>query len=78
MEELNALESLAQALGVHTTYTDGLGNPVTVSPETLVRVCTALGAGVGTPEDAPEALRALHEDRSGPGLRSAAGALPPA
>lgn len=69
MDELKALESLAEALGVHTHYTDGLGDPVTVAPETLLRVCSALGAPVASPSDAPEALRA-HETRD-------TGLLPP-
>jgi 4-alpha-glucanotransferase len=58
MDELKALRSLAKALGVYTRYTDGLGKRVTVAPETLVRVCAALGAAVDRPEDAAEALRA--------------------
>ncbi len=69
MDELKALESLAEAVGVHTHYTDGLGDPVTVAPETLLRVCTALGAPVASPSDAAEALRA-HETRD-------TGLLPP-
>ena len=52
MDELKALESLAEALGVHAHYTDGLGQPVTVAPETLLRVCSALGAPVARPGDA--------------------------
>lgn len=57
-DELEALGSLATALGIHTHYVDGLGRPVTVAPETLLRVCTALGAPVIRPADAAEALRA--------------------
>ncbi len=45
-------------MGVHTQYTDGLRQPVTVAPETLVRVCAALGAPIERPADAVEALRA--------------------
>jgi 4-alpha-glucanotransferase len=56
--ELRALRSLARAMGVHTRFTDGLGKRVTVAPETLVRVCAALGAPVVRPADAAEALRA--------------------
>jgi 4-alpha-glucanotransferase len=56
--ELRALRSLARAMGVHTRYTDGLGQHVTVAPETLLRVCAALGAPVVRPSDAAEALRA--------------------
>jgi len=55
---LSALRSLATALGVHTHYTDGLGKRITVAPETLVRVCAALGAPVTRPGDAADALRA--------------------
>jgi 4-alpha-glucanotransferase len=58
MDELNALGSLAEAMGVHTHYVDGLDQPVTVGPETLVQVCAALGAPVARPSDAAEALRA--------------------
>ena len=63
MDELKALGSLAHALGVYTSYTDGLGNPVTVGPETLVRVCASLGAPVSRPADAAEALRAVQAER---------------
>jgi len=58
MDELSALRSLAKAMGVRTRYTDGLGKPVVVAPETLVRVCAALGASVSGPADAHEALHA--------------------
>ena len=58
MDEVKVLRALAAELGVHTRYTDGLGKPVTVAPETLVRVCAALGAPVSGPRDAGEALRA--------------------
>ena len=46
MDELRALRSLAKTLGVHTRYTDGLGKRVVVAPETLLRICAALGACV--------------------------------
>ncbi|HSD33346.1 MAG TPA: hypothetical protein VLB49_15615, partial [Gemmatimonadales bacterium] len=59
MDELRALRSLAKAMGVHTRYTDGLGRHVLVAPETLVRVCAALGAPVANVGDAVNALRAL-------------------
>ena len=55
---LEALASLAKAMGVLTHYIDGLDRPVDVAPETLVRVCAALGADIARPSDAPEALRA--------------------
>src|SRR3954465_1154390 len=61
MDELKALRSLARAMGVHTRYTDGLGKRVTVAPETLVRVCAALGASVERPSDAAGALRAYRD-----------------
>jgi 4-alpha-glucanotransferase len=57
MSELTPLRSLAQAMGVATEYVDGLKQPVVVAPETLVRVCAALGAPVTGPHDAEEALR---------------------
>ena len=48
-------------MGVHTRYTNGLGERVIVAPETLVRVCAALGAPVERPGDAAGALRAHRE-----------------
>jgi 4-alpha-glucanotransferase len=59
-EGLKALRSLATELGVHTRYEDGLGRIVTAPPETLVRVCAALGAPVSSVADAAAALRARH------------------
>jgi 4-alpha-glucanotransferase len=58
MQELKALRALARAMGVHTRYTDGLGKRVTVSPDTLVRVCAAVGAPLARVADAAEALLA--------------------
>ncbi|MFO7587830.1 MAG: 4-alpha-glucanotransferase [Gemmatimonadota bacterium] len=80
MDELEALRSLARALGVDTRYADGLRRPVTVGPETLVRVCAALGAPVARPADAAGALRALEARGEGPlppVLVAWDGALPP-
>lgn len=51
-------------MGVHTRYIDGLGRPVRVAPETLQRVCAAMGAPVANPSDAAEALRAHRATRS--------------
>ncbi len=81
MDELKALRSLSRAMGVHTRYVDGLGKRVAVAPETLVRVCAALGAQVERPYDAPGALRA-HREAVGAGLVPPVlvawdGALPP-
>lgn len=70
MKELSALHALAGAMGVHTHYIDGLRKRVVVGPETLVRVCAALGAQITRPEEAAEALRAWHE-------ASSAAVLPP-
>jgi 4-alpha-glucanotransferase len=61
--ELRRLHALAKALGVYTHYTDGLGKHVTVSPETLVKVCAALGAEVASPTDAGQALRQYRATR---------------
>ncbi|HLB37657.1 MAG TPA: 4-alpha-glucanotransferase [Gemmatimonadales bacterium] len=47
-----------------TRYTDGLGRRITVAPETLVRVCAALGASVERPSDAANALRAHRAART--------------
>ncbi len=63
MDELKALRSLAEAVGVHTRYTDGLGRHVVVAPETLVRVCAAVGAPLERAGDAAEALRAHRATR---------------
>jgi 4-alpha-glucanotransferase len=65
MDELRALRSLAKALGVYTRYTDGLGRRVAVAPETLVKVCAAVGAPIERPADAAGALRALRASRKG-------------
>src|SRR4051812_26619225 len=62
-DELKALRSLARAMGVHTRYINGLGKQVMVAPETLVRVCAALGAPVLSPSDATDALRE-HRNRA--------------
>ncbi|UCG76919.1 MAG: 4-alpha-glucanotransferase [Gemmatimonadota bacterium] len=62
-DELSALGSLALALGVHTHYTDGLERPVTVSPETLISICAALGAPIDGPGGAAEALRAFQASK---------------
>ena len=70
MDELKALRSLARAMGVHTRYINGLGKSVIVAPETLVRVCAALGAPVARLEDAADALLAHRETTS-------AGLVPP-
>jgi 4-alpha-glucanotransferase len=69
-DELRALRSLARAMGVLASYQDGLCRRVTVSPDTLVRVCAALGAPVAKPADAAGALA---ERRA----RRTRGALPP-
>lgn len=69
MDELKALRALATELGVHTRYSDGLGKKVTVGPETLLRVCAALGAPVTAFTDAG---KALHEYRA-----THSGGLPP-
>ncbi|HEV8148900.1 MAG TPA: 4-alpha-glucanotransferase, partial [Gemmatimonadales bacterium] len=54
----SALRSLARELGVHTHYTDGLGKRISVAPETLLRVCAALGTPLVHAGDAADALRA--------------------
>jgi 4-alpha-glucanotransferase len=78
--ELKALRSLARAMGVHPRYIDGLGKRVIVTPETLLRVCAALGAPIERPADAAEALRARRAARStalvAPVLVAWDGALP--
>jgi len=43
---------------VQTSYTDGRGRHVTVAPETLVRVCSAVGVPLAGPADADAALHA--------------------
>ncbi|MEZ4415913.1 MAG: 4-alpha-glucanotransferase [Gemmatimonadota bacterium] len=59
--ERAALAELAAAYGVKTHYFDGLDRPVEVAPDTLVRVCAALGAAIARASDAPDALRAHQE-----------------
>ncbi len=51
-------------MGVHTRYTDGVCRRVIVAPETLVRVCAAMGAPITRPGDAVEALRARRAIRN--------------
>lgn len=68
MNELDALHALAHAMGVSTSYLDGLRQPVPVSTDTLVRVCAALGAPITRPADAAQALRAHQATRHGHGL----------
>lgn len=63
--EQRALRALAESMGVHTRYTDGLGRRVVVSPETLVRVCASLGAPVSRLSDARDALEARKPRRKG-------------
>lgn len=55
-------------MGVHTRYTDGLGKRVVVSPETLVRVCAALGAEIDHPANAAQALRTFRSAKHHAGL----------
>jgi 4-alpha-glucanotransferase len=69
-QDLLALEALAAALGVQTSFTDGLDRPVEVAPETLVRVCAVLGAELTHLAEASDALTALR-------LRNSAKLLPP-
>jgi hypothetical protein len=57
-----ALRALAQALGIHLEYVDGLGRQVVVSEETLLRLCAAMGAPVFRLEDCPVAW-AAHQAR---------------
>jgi 4-alpha-glucanotransferase len=64
VDELKALRALATELGVHTRYTDGLGKKITVAPETLVRVCAALGAPITRVSEAVHALGAHRAAKS--------------
>ncbi len=68
-------------MGVHTRYIDGLGKHVNVEPETLLRVCNALGAAIERFADAADALRAYQQTRSTqllpPVLVAWDGVLPP-
>lgn len=68
MDELRTLRTLALKMGVQIRYTDGLGRLVIVAPETLVRVCAALGAPVTGLGDAADALRAVRANRRPGGL----------
>jgi 4-alpha-glucanotransferase len=64
MDELKSLQALARTMGVAVRYKDGLGKPVVVGPETLARVCAALGAPLTGPGDAADALRARRAARN--------------
>ncbi len=68
MDELEALHLLAREMGVYTRYVDGLHRPVAVEPETLVRVCAALGAPISGTSDAGDALRARRASAGRGGL----------
>ncbi len=59
--ERAALEELAAAHGVLTSYHDAGGRLVHASPEALVSVLRALGAPIERESDAPSALRARRE-----------------
>jgi 4-alpha-glucanotransferase len=63
-QDLQALHALAATLGVQTSYTDGLGRPVAVGPETLVRVCATLGAELTHLAEASDALEEVRHRRS--------------
>lgn len=65
MDELQSLQVLARDLGVHTSYTDGLGRTVSVTPETLVQVCGALGLPLASAGQAAEVLEARRNARPG-------------
>lgn len=64
MDEVAALHALAEALGVATSYVDGLGQRRAVAPETLLRVCAAVGAPLAAPAEAASALRAVESWRA--------------
>lgn len=68
--DTEVLSALAVELGVHAHYVDGLGRAVDPGPESLLRVCRALGAPMERLADAPDALRAVR-------ARKAAERLPP-
>ncbi|MEO5824358.1 MAG: 4-alpha-glucanotransferase [Gemmatimonadales bacterium] len=70
MDDRSALQLLAQRMGVHTTYTDGLGAVRSASDDTLAKVCRALGAPLEGPSEAGAALEQV--------LDSAMKVLPPA
>lgn len=60
----SALHQLANAMGVATSYVDGLGRHVDVAPDTLVQICAGLGAEVATASEAASALRAHRQARA--------------
>jgi 4-alpha-glucanotransferase len=64
MDAVNALRQLARAMGVRTEYVDGLQRPVTPPPDTLLRICAALGAPLAHPDEAADALRAIETMRA--------------
>ncbi len=69
MDDRSALHILAQRMGVHTSYTDGLGTVHGASDETLARVCHALGSRLDGPGGVVAALEEV--------LNTAMNVLPP-
>ncbi len=67
-EALTDLRRLARFMGMATRYTDGLDREVVVGPETLMRVCTALGAPIERVADAAGVLAAAQYERAGRAL----------
>jgi|CXWL01.1.fsa_nt_gi 4-alpha-glucanotransferase len=65
MDFLDSLHALARHFGVQTAYHDGLGRQVEVGPETLVRICAALGAELSRPEEAAHALQVAEGRQAG-------------
>jgi len=59
MNDVKSLHDLATFMGVATHYVDGRHKPVDVGPDTLVKVCAALGAPVTGPADAGRALKGV-------------------
>ena len=66
MDSWTALHALARHYGVLTAYHDGLGQRVEVGPDTLVRICAALGAEIDRPEGAEHALHVAAERAARP------------
>ena len=66
VQHAQALDELAEALGVTRGYHDGTGQWRRACDEAVVAVARALGAPLERIEDAPEALRCIREQKSGP------------
>lgn len=62
--EREPLHALAEACGIHTRYSDGLGRSCTPPAESLLAAIRALGHDISRPGEATRILRALEKERA--------------